>query len=415
MLPVLWRALFCLSLVIACFTLALAEPKVQILSPKDGTGISQEQDTILVNGKVSTLSERSPNVDILFVIDTSGSTARYAGVDFGDPTSPSTGGPGWGWPQISIGGFGIGNPPPRDLRNSILAAEIAASRRLLSQLNAETTRVGIITFAEDARLVQPLTHDFALAKQGLENILVNGPYGGTNMAAAIRLAVRELAGLGQSSKRVDAIKTQFFLTDGIPTLPIGNARRAAPEDTELAISAARISGKAGVKIYAFALGDEALSYPRAPVGMAQESGGIFTPVTRPADILGVLERTSVVGINYVQMFNETTGLKASHLRLAADGFFSAAVPVVEGVNRIQVVARASDGSLARDTITVNYHRSDRRSLDVEVFLEKEKSLDLQVDRLGRSKETVDQEINQNREDSRQRSQTLPPAAEGPPR
>ena len=415
MLPVIRRALFSLSLVIACFSLARAEPKVQILSPKDGTGIAQEQDTILVNGKVSTLGERNPNVDILFVIDTSGSTARYAGVDFGDSASPNMGGSGLGWPQISIGGFGMGYPFPRDLRNSILAAEVAASRRLLSQLNSETTRVGVITFAEDARLVQPLTQNFDMVKQGLEGILINGPYGGTNMAAAIRLAVRELAGLGQSTKRADAIKAQFFLTDGIPTMPIGAGRRAAPEDTELAISAARISGKAAVKIYVFALGDEALSYPRAAVGIAQESGGIFTPVTRPADILGVLERTSVVGVDLVQMFNETTGIKASHLRLATDGFFSGAVPVVEGANRIQVVARASDGSLARDTITVNYRRSDQRSVDVQVYLENEKSLDLQVERLGRSKEAVDQEINQNRESSRQRSQTLPPATEGAPR
>jgi hypothetical protein len=325
------------------------------------------------------------------------------------------GGSGLGWPQISIGGLGMGFPPPRDLRNSILAAEIAASRRLLSQLNNGTTRVGIIAFAEDARLVQPLTQNFDLAKQGLENILINGPYGGTNMAAAIRLGVRELAGLGQSTKRADAVKAQFFLTDGIPTMPIGGGRRAAPEDTELAISAARIAGKAGVKIHVFALGDEALSYPRAAVGMAQESSGNYTPVTRPADILGVLERTSVVGVDLVQMFNETTGLKVSHLRLAADGFFSAAVPVVEGANRIQVVARASDGSLARDSITVNYRRSDQRSLDVQVFLENEKTLDLQVERLGRTKETIDQEINQNRENSRQRSQNSPPTAEGPPR
>ena len=412
--PVIRRALFSLSLVITCFSLVRAEPKVQILSPKDGTSIAQEQDTILVNGKVSTLGERNPNVDILFVIDTSGSTARYAGVDFGDSASPNMGG-GTGWPQISIGGFGMGYPFPRDLRNSILAAEVGASRRLLSQLNSETTRVGIITFAEDARLVQPLTQNFDMVKQGLEGILINGPYGGTNMAAAIRLAVRELAGLGQSTKRADAIKAQFFLTDGIPTMPIGAGRRAAPEDTELAISAARIAGKAATKIYVFALGDEALSYPRAAVGIAQESGGSYTPITRPADVLGVLERTSVVGVDLVQMFNETTGIKAPHLRLAADGFFSGAVPVVEGANRIQVVARASDGSLARETITVNYRRSNQRSVDVQVFLENEKSLDLQVERLGRSKEAVDQEINQNRESSRQRSQTLPPATEGAPR
>ena len=46
---------------------------------------------------------------------------------------------GLGRPQISIGGIGIGQPSFRNLRNSILAAEVAASRRLLLQLNSETT------------------------------------------------------------------------------------------------------------------------------------------------------------------------------------------------------------------------------------------------------------------------------------
>jgi hypothetical protein len=265
-------------------------------------------------------------------------------------------------------------------------------------------------------LVQPLTNDFELAKQRLDGVLANGPYGGTNMAAGTRLAVRELAGLGMSPKRADAVKAVFFLTDGIPTLPIGGSRRATPEDTQFAINAARLAGKAGIKIYVFALGDEALSYPRAAVGMAQESGGVFTPVVRPADILAVLDRVSVVGVEYVQIFNDTTGGKASHLRLGADGFFSAAVPVVAGINRVQVLARSSDGSVARDAITINYQPSSERSLKLQIFLEQEKTLDSQVDRLGKSREAVEKEIDQARGQGLSRSQQpLPPATEGPPR
>ncbi|MBI4489012.1 MAG: VWA domain-containing protein, partial [Deltaproteobacteria bacterium] len=321
-----------------------AEPKVQIHSPKDGSRIVQEQSTVLVTGKVSSQAARTPNVDILFVVDVSGSTTHYAGVDFGDSDSlPASSPPGWGRPQIRIfgGGFGMGGPPPiRDLRNSILAAEVAATRRLLSQLNPQTTRVGLVTFGEEAKLLQPLTHDFEQVKRSLDEVLMAGPYGGTHMAGGIRLALKELAGLGQSQQRTDAIRVQFLLTDGIPTLPIGGGRKAHPEDTNLAINAARISGKAGIKVHVFALGEEALSSPIAAVGIARESGGIFTPVVRPADILGVLERVSVIGVDFVEVLNETTGQRASHLRLAADGFFSSALPVVEGLNRIQVLARA---------------------------------------------------------------------------
>jgi hypothetical protein len=53
---------------------AWAEPKVQILSPKDGSQITQDEKSVLVSGKVARDIGRSGNVDILFVIDVSGSS-----------------------------------------------------------------------------------------------------------------------------------------------------------------------------------------------------------------------------------------------------------------------------------------------------------------------------------------------------
>src|SRR5215510_4803053 len=50
-----------------------AEPKVQILSPKEGSSITQEQNSILISGKVASQAARSENVDIMFIIDISGS------------------------------------------------------------------------------------------------------------------------------------------------------------------------------------------------------------------------------------------------------------------------------------------------------------------------------------------------------
>jgi hypothetical protein len=390
-----------------------AEPIVQIHSPKDGSRIEQEQSFIFVSGKVFTREIRTPNVDIFFVLDVSGSTAHYAGVDLGDfedlPGATDSG--SRGRPQITVfgGGFGMGGRPPvRDLKNSIMAAEVAATRRLLSQLNPETTRIGLITFGEEAKLLQPLTHDFEQVRQSLRNVLSNGPYGGTHMAGGIRLAIKELAGLGQSARRVDAVKVQFLLTDGFPTLPIGGGKRATAEDTRLAINAARIGGKAGIKAHAFALGEEALSYPRAAVGVAEESGGTFTPVVRPADILGVLENISVVGVGYVQVLNETTGQRASSLRLASDGFFSSALPVVEGLNRIRVWARSSDDATGQSSLSVYYLPGRQRSLDLEVFLEKEKSLNLELERLGKSREEILGEIDSSKKDSLREAQKPPP-------
>ena len=235
------------------------------------------------------------------------------------------------------------------------------------------------------------------------------------MVDGIRTGISELMGFGSSEKRADAVKAEFLLTDGFPTLPIGGGRQLAPEDTDLAINAARLAGKAGIKVHVFALGEEALSYTRAAVGIAHESGGIYTPVSRAADVLAVVENISLVGVEYVQIVNQTTGQKATQTRLAADGFFSSAVQVVEGQNQIDVIARASDGSTGRDSITVYYQSGNQKSLELEVFLEREKNLKLQVERLGKSQAEIQQEMERSREDSLKRPQELPPPTEGPPR
>src|SRR3989304_1589938 len=188
------------NLWLVCFLLSLgtkpawsAEPRVQILSPKSGDRVTQDQSAILVSGKVASQAARSSNVDIMLVIDISGSTIQYAGVDLGDAGQlpDSAGSSGFPRPQISIGGLSLGQPPMRNLRNSILAAEVAGARRLLLQLNAQATRVGVITFSEGAKLLQPLTQDFEQVRRVVDDILRAGPHGGTNMVDGIRPGIPE--------------------------------------------------------------------------------------------------------------------------------------------------------------------------------------------------------------------------------
>src|SRR5262245_44296035 len=85
--------------------LCAAESIVQIHAPKDGSRITQDQSSVLISVNVATDLGRSPNVDIIFVIDISGSTSQYAGADFGDmgPLPDNSGSFGLGRPQISIG------------------------------------------------------------------------------------------------------------------------------------------------------------------------------------------------------------------------------------------------------------------------------------------------------------------------
>ena len=134
-------------------------------------------------------------------------------------------------------------------------------------------------------------------------------------------------------------------------------------------------------------------------------------MVRPADILAVLENVSVVGVERVEVLNKTTGKRASQLRLASDGFFSSALPVVEGLNRIQVLARASGGAVGKDTVSVFYRSGEQRSLELEVFLEKEKSLSLEVERLGKSRVEIKTEIERSRRENLRQPHEPPPALE----
>jgi hypothetical protein len=249
----------------------------------------------------------------------------------------------------------------------------------------------------------------------LDEVYWAGPNGGTNMVEGIRLGITELMGLGQSAKRQDAIKAQFFMTDGLPSLPTGDGRGVSETDVKLTLNAARLAGKAGIKVHVFGLGDEVVSFPWAAQGIAKESAGTYTPISRPADILAVMDQVSVVGVDYVQVVNQTTGQKSSNLRLAADGFFSAALPVVEGRNQIDVYARGSDGSNSRASIIVFYQSGTQKSLELEVFLEREKKLKLDLERLGKSPEEIQRDVERNRQEGLRRPQQLPPPIEGPPR
>ncbi len=231
------------------------------------------------------------------------------------------------------------------------------------------------------------------------------------MVDAILLGTEELLGKGESEKYLDSIKTLVFLTDGFPTLPSGDCRSGTEADTDLTINAARQAGNLGISVHVFALGEEALSNPRAAVGIARESGGTYTAVTRPADVLAVVDKLSAVGVDSIQVTNETIQQQALQSRLAADGFFASAVPVVEGLNRIQVLGRASDGSLARDIVTVKYQPGAKRSLDLEIFLEREKNLKLEIDRLDKSPEQIQREVEAGRREGLKKSLGPSPAAD----
>ncbi|MCZ7619463.1 MAG: VWA domain-containing protein [Myxococcota bacterium] len=169
----------------------------------------------------------------------------------------------------------------------MLAAEVAAGRRLIERLDPRSTRVGVVTFAGEpagqglvigrasaaAVTEVPLTADYDEVQRGLDRILSRGPYGMTHMAAGVDQATIELRGLRGAYSQADAEseKVVLFLTDGQPTLPYGI--EFAQANTQAVLRAADRARKAGVRVYSFGIGEEALAGPLAIVRLADITGG----------------------------------------------------------------------------------------------------------------------------------------------
>jgi Mg-chelatase subunit ChlD len=358
--------------------------RILIASPKPGQALQNRVHQAPIRGSAIADGERPVDFDVMLVVDVSGSTKVASGVDVdGDGELGFN-------PQFEL--VAPGAYPPdvvsTDPHDTILAAEVAAGQALLSTLEpGGRIRVGILSFSgemnpttgqrarfdqQDAWLEVPLTADLGQAKQGLGRILARGPYGGTNFAAGIRLAVTELAGLSgaRSQPRPGAKKVILFLTDGLPTFPIGSGSASDAGDTEAALNAARLAHKAGITINTYALGPSALTNPIAATEVARITLGNFLPVQNPGDIISFLQGVTFANIEDVVFTNLTTREVSTDVRLAPDGSFSGFVPVKEGHNRVRVTALTSDGASGSVDLDLVFEKSGLTEKELAIELER---------------------------------------------
>jgi hypothetical protein len=68
----------------------------------------------------------------------------------------------------------------------------------------------------------------------------------------------------------------------------------------------------------------------------------------------VIEEVNLANIDDLRVRNVTTGKDADELSLGPDGSFRALVPLAPGKNRIEVTARASDGSQRSEVVLLQY-------------------------------------------------------------
>jgi len=364
--------------------------RVRVDSPVSGDVVRGRTNVAALRG-VATAGSRPSRFDVMLVIDVSGSTQYPSGIDvdndgeIGEQRQPLV----RGLPSIR-------NSDPDD---SILAAEVAAAKSLLVGLDPVRVHVGVVSFSGeidpvtgrrrsptqvDAFLEQALTGDFGRVAQALEALQLRGPSGGTNMEAGLKLAVRELSGATgtQSNPSPGAKRVILFLTDGVPSLPFGRGNKQDEGDTAAVLDAARLAKVAAAMVNVYGLGPNAISYPVAAEQMAAISGGLYTPVRRPGDIVSMLSGVSFANIDDVVAVNLTTRDMSgpADILVNPDGSFEGFVPVRPGTNRIRVSALASDGSRGSTEFDIVFKHQDLTDAELQAELERvrERNRDIQL-------------------------------------
>jgi von Willebrand factor type A domain len=399
-----------------------ADVRVSVSSPAPGGKLRDYLHQARIEGSALAESGGPDQFDVMLVIDVSDSTKVASGVDVDRDG------------QVGVNPHNELLPPgafaadvfSTDPGDTILQAQILAARSLLQGLDTRRVRVGLATFSgevspttgerksidqQDAWLELPLTTDYAAVDRALTSVLARGPNGATNYAAGIRLAILELAGLSgaKSAPRTGVSKVILFLTDGIPTLPVGKGNHQDPGDDEAALRAAQLARSAGISINTYALGPAALQYPRVVTEMARMTVGTYTPVQNPGDIVTLLQGVTFADVEDVVLTNLSTGEFSTDVRLAPDGSFTGFVPVREGKNRVRISALASDGSRGSMELEFDFEHNaigDRSRLsELERIREQNKKLELH--RLGLEVEEFRREQKKRLEIEPQRPDVAP--------
>ena len=387
-----------------------AEVRVSVSSPAPGGKLRDYLHQARIEGSALADGGGPDQFDVMLVLDVSDSTKAASGADVDrdglvgvDPHN-----------ELLPPGAFASDVFSTDLGDTVLQAQVLAARTLLQGLDARRVRVGLVTFAgevnratgerksieqQDAWLQLPLTNDYAAIDRALVSVLARGPNGATNFAAGVRLGIVELAGLSGaiSVPREGVSKVMLFLTDGIPTLPVGKGTVEDPGDDEAALRAAQLARSAGISINTYALGSAALQYPRVVTEMARMTLGTYSPVQNPGDIVTLLQGVSFADVEDVVLTNLSTGEFSTDVRLAPDGSFTGFVPVREGKNRVRISALASDGSRGSVELEFDFEHNevgDRTRLS-ELERIREQNKQLEIHRLG-------MEIEQFRQEQRKR-------------
>jgi len=314
--------------------LRIDQPAEQQPIVADGSGM------VVISGRIN--RGASALVDLIFVLDVSESTALASGVDVDGDGEQA---------PIRIQGVLrslLARLPRWTLPpDSVLAAEISATRRALERLDARETRVGIVTphaddLSEAARtdLAVPLTQDYASVRAGLDAIRAGGAVGNSYFERGMVTAGAALR--AEPGDRQSARRRIVLLADGSPP-PVESIRGT--------LETASALGRSGIRIDTLGIfPDPAREGPSSLRGtelmlkdVAKATGGSYQRVGPGDDLRTALLALARDEYASIAIENITTGAAATQIDVGLDGSFYALVPVQTGVNRVVAAVRWRDG------------------------------------------------------------------------
>ena len=273
---------------------------LSILSPASGSTLTTPGCAL--SGEILgrwTITGPQMDHDFYIVIDRSGSTTGDSGAD--------------------VNGNGI----LREAADNILRAELAAATAFVEAVPPDHGRVAIITFGSSAVLQQPLG-SVADALAALARLSTLTSSGGTSYTSAMTMVETEVGLRGNPATRQQRC---LFLSDGRPG-----------ESLSTTDAAARRLAALGVLMDTFALGFDTSA---ALENMATITGGTFTPLDVPGDIVAVLPWfVPVTPSTFVALHLETGQVVPIDVR--DDGTFSIDVALQLGLNRIRLTLSVGD-------------------------------------------------------------------------
>ncbi|MGH0031518.1 MAG: aspartyl protease family protein, partial [Myxococcota bacterium] len=299
--------------------------------------------------------------DVVLVIDVSGSTAYASGSDVdGDGRLGRRSRNAEDWRRFN----------PRHLSSdpgdTVLAAELLATRRLVERLDPDRTRIGLVAFSSGAHVLAPLGSDAQRIDRALTDLEQAFGSGSTDLAAAIQRATEVLTG-GETPGGSERRRSILVLSDGWPTAP-GSARSAAQAAYEAARDA---SDGAGARLYTFALGLDDLERGNVYRVIAEQSGGAYRHVAEPGRIVHELARVDLADVAGIEIENASHGTRARATRTRPDGSFDGFVLLEPGENVLRVTARGDAGAERVEERRVHFDaRAPRDEEEARAFEER---------------------------------------------